>query len=182
MSKLLDCAQGVLMAVALCLCVLFYLAAGHYRNKASQATAQLVALQSEVDARNTVAANTLKTLAHERDTLQAQFTTFRNAQETTDAANKQEIDRLSGELVHRPVRVRLVSQVASCGASGGGTTSNQTATAHVGDADIAQAYGLLPAANSERLGRVINEAETINAAYTSCRNTLIQNQALEANP
>ena len=182
MSKLLDYAQGVVLLIALAMALIFGLAMTHYRDKAQETGEQLRRLQADVATRNTEAQAKLDELTAKRDALQNTLDTLHSERETTDAANTEEIARLAGELDRRPVRVRLVPQASACGPRGGGTASEAAASTSAGAADTAQTHGLLPASNAASLGRVIQEAETINAAYTSCRTTLIQSQALEATP
>ena len=179
MSKLLDYALGVILLIALGLALSFGLAMTNYRDKAAQAADLLNALQRDVNTRNDEAQTKLDELTRQNQAMSVALTTLRTERESTDEANTKEIARLSGELSRRPVRVRLVPQASACGAGGGGTEGGQTAVANAGATDAASTYGLLPARNSERLARVIQEAETINAAYASCRITLIQNNALE---
>ncbi|MEG2046096.1 MAG: hypothetical protein RR100_04535, partial [Comamonas sp.] len=105
---------------------------------------------------------------------QTELNDFQKTQEKKDEAATLEITRLAGELEHRPVRVRIVTQPAQCGSGGGGTQGDAAASAEAGAGNPAQAYGLLPESNSRRLGAVIAEAETVNAAYASCRAQLFK--------
>lgn len=175
MTRFLEALQAVVLAVALLLCLALGLSMVHYRTQARVATAELTRLQAGVKAQNTTAKAELDRLTAERDTAQAQLDAKHQHQEKTDAAELQEIARLRGELERRPVRVRIVAQPAACGPGGGGAAGEAPASADPGAADTAQVYGLLPARNSARLRAVIQEIETLNAAYASCRTTLIDN-------
>lgn len=175
MTRFLEALQAAVLAAALLLCLALGLSMVHYRSQARVATAELTRLQADVRAQNTVAQAELDRLTAERDTAQAQLNAKHQYQEKADAAELQEIARLRGELERRPVRVRIVAQPAACGPGGGGAAGKEALRTDAGAADTAQAYGLLPAGNSARLGAVIQEIETLNAAYASCRTTLIDN-------
>lgn len=179
MTRFLEALQAAVLAFALLLCLALGLSMVHYRTQARVATAELTRLQAGVKAQNTTAKAELDRLTAERDTVQAQLDAKHQHQEKADAAEQQEIARLRGELERRPVRVRIVAQPVTqsvaCGPGSGGAAGEAPASADPGAADTAEAYGLLPAGNSARLGAVIQEIETLNAAYTSCRTTLIDN-------
>lgn len=175
MTRFLEALQTAVLAVALLLCLALGLSMVHYRTQARVATAALTRLQADVSAQNTTAKAELARVTAERDTAQAKLDAKHQHQEKTDAAELQEIARLRGELERRPVRVRIVAQPAACGPGSGGAAGEAPASADAGAADTAQAYGLLPEGNSARLGAVIQEIETLNAAYASCRTTLIDN-------
>lgn len=175
MTRFLEALQAAVLVVALLLCLALGLSMVHYRTQARVATAELTRLQAGVKAQNTTAKAELDRLTAERDIAQAQLNAKHQHQEKTDAAQLQEIARLRGELERRPVRVRIVAQPAACGPGSGGAAGEAPASADAGTADTAQAYGLLPEGNSARLGAVIQEIETLNAAYASCRTTLIDN-------
>ena len=130
----------------------------HFQQKAQVVANELQQLQASVAAQNRTATAELARLTLERNAAQAQLDQVYQQQEKADDQAVQEIARLTGELEQRPVRVRIVA-------------SSTTASA----ADTTQAYGLLPESNSRRLGEVIAEAETINAAYASCRAVLFAN-------
>lgn len=175
MTRFLDALQAALLTGALLLCLVLGLSMSHYRTQAKANGDELRRLQANVEAQNSTAQAELDRLTAERDTAQAQLETQHQNQEKTDAVATQEIARLRGELERRPVRVRIVAQPAACGPGSGGAAGEAPASADAGAADTAEAYGLLPAGNSARLGAVIQEIETINAAYASCRATLIDN-------
>lgn len=148
-------------------------ATSHYRNKALSYNQQLTELKVEVSRQNQEAEQKLVQLTLERDAKQAELDALYLSQEKKDEAARLEIARLATELEQRPVRVRLVPQPSSCGDRGGSPQSNSPASTDSGTGDETEAYGLLPEANTRRLVEVIAEAETINAAYASCRATLM---------
>lgn len=170
----LDTVQRWAVAVLVLLCLALSWAADHYRKQVTARDAQLERLSADVERQNAAAAQTLATLTTQRDTAQAALNTAHQQQEVADAAAQQEIDRMRGDLEQRPVRVRLVPQPAACGTGRGGPAGDTPAAPNAGAADAAQTHGLLPESNSRRLGAVIAEAETINAAYASCRGQLMQ--------
>ena len=169
MKRFLDtiCARLLVLAVVLCFALSFGIK--HYRQKALTVGRELQQLQDSVAVQNRTAAAELARLTLERNAAQAQLDQLYQQQEETDVLAVQEIARLSNELEQRPVRVRIVASSTTCGAGSGGTTGDQATAANSGAADAAQTYGLLPAANSARLAGVIQEIETINVAYASCR-------------
>ena len=175
MKRFLDAIYGWLLALALLLCLVFGLCMQHFKQKAQVAGSALQLLQSSVDTQNRTAKAELDRLTAERNAAQSQLDQVYQRQEKTDVQAVQEIARLSGELEQRPVRVRIVASSAACGAGRGGSEGDRATSAAAGAADATQAYGLLPESNSRRLGAVIAEAETINAAYASCRAVLFAN-------
>lgn len=170
----LDAVQRWAVAALVLLCLALSWAADHYRKQVTARDAELGRLSAAIERQNAQAAQTLATLTAQRDAAQARLNILFQQQETADAAAQQEIDRLRNDLEQRPVRVRLVPQSADSRGSGSGAAGNACAAAHVGTADAAQTHGLLPAGNSQRLGAVIAEVETINAAYASCRARLMR--------
>src|SRR5687768_10263162 len=71
-------------------------------------------------------------------------------------------------LLDRPISVRVAPgpRCSSGGSPGKGSGG--------GTQDSAPATGILPDANARRLKQVIAEMEQVNAAYTSCRETLVR--------
>ncbi|MBV8249114.1 MAG: hypothetical protein JO200_11765 [Comamonas sp.] len=175
MKRFLDFVAPWLLSLALLLCLVLGFGMQHFKTKAQIVAIALKQLQDSVATQNHAAEAELERLTAERNAAQARLDQQYQQQEKTDAQAVQEIARLTGELEQRPVRVRIVSQPAACGAGRGGTAGHTAAADDAGAADAAEAYGLLPESNSRRLGAVIAEAETINAAYASCRATLINN-------
>lgn len=165
-------APGVL-ALALLLCLALALGMWHLKAKSQLVATELQQLQASVATQNRTAKAELERLTAERNAAQARLDQLYQQQEKTDAQAVQEIARLTGELEQRPVRVRIVSQPSVSGAGGCRATGEQAASTDPGAADAAEAYGLLPAANSARLAGVIQEIETLNAAYASCRSLLL---------
>ncbi|MBS3021399.1 hypothetical protein DJFAAGMI_04171 [Comamonas sp. PE63] len=163
---------GVL-ALALLLYLALALGMWHLKTKSQLVATELQQLQGSVATQNRIAKAELERLTVERNAAQARLDQLYQQQEKTDAQAVQEIARLTGELEQRPVRVRIVPQPAAGGAGGCRAAGEQAASTDPGAADAAEAYGLLPAANSARFAGVIQEIETLNAAYASCRSLLL---------
>lgn len=130
------------------------------------------ALAARVEEQNSAAALKLAELTRERDEKQALLDQQAADQEKKDAERKADIDRLTGELAARPVRVRVVAAPGgSCSGSPPGEAAGPT---QPGAGSAAPAYGILPELNSRRLGIALKEVETLSAAYSSCRATLLR--------
>lgn len=175
MKRFLDTVCAWLLALAVVLCFALSFGFKHYRQKAQTVGHELQQLQASVAAQNRTATAELERLTTERNAAQARLDQIYQQQEKADVLAVQEIARLTGELEQRPVRVRIVASATSCGAGRCGPKGDRASSAAAGTADETQAYGLLPESNSRRLGEVIAEAETINAAYASCRAVLFAN-------
>lgn len=174
MKNLFDDLRDWFVIVLLLIGLLLAWAGGHYRDLAATNAKELTALQGQVQHQNDLAKLKLDEMTRQRDAKQSELDDFHKTQEKKDEAAKLEIARLAGELEHRPVRVRIVAQPAQCGPGGGGSQGGAAAGTEAGEGDTTQTYGLLPESNSRRLGAVITEAETVNAAYASCRAQLLK--------
>ncbi len=162
-----------LSAVALALAALLGGAASHYRTQALAARQELQALRGSIALQNQAARQRLAELQSRRDAAQAALDSAYRTQERNDAAAYDEILRLRGELQRRPVRVRIQPRPpADCGPGGTGAPGDAASGAGPGAPDPAPSHGLLPAGNTARLVAVIQEIETLNAAYASCRASL----------
>lgn len=173
MKRFLESITPGVLAVALLLCLVLALGMWHFKAKSLLVATELQQLQASVATQNRTAKAELERLTVERNAAQARLDQQYLQQEKTDAQAVQEIARLTGEHKLRPVRVRIVSQPAASGAGGCRATGEQAASTDPGAADAAEAYGLLSAANSARLTGVIQEIETLNVAYASCRSLLL---------
>jgi len=90
-------------------------------------------------------------------------------QETRDNEAKNEIATLTAKLANVPVRVRVVTAKAP---------ATETVNSTNCTASEAQTDWVLPERNSQELKRLIGEMEEINAAYSSCRDTLYTSNIL----
>ena len=144
MKSIFDSIAHWLLVVAVLLVLLLSWGVDHYRSKARAATTDLQQLQADVRAQNTTAKTTLERLTGERDTAQTALNQLHKQQEKNDVTSTNEIARLSDELKHRPVRVRVVT--ASGGGASGGCTS--------GDAATSSASAPFAASSPERLNSV----------------------------
>lgn len=148
-----------------------HFAVWHYRADANEARRDLAKLQGKVDQQNETATRRLAELTQENARIQSALNAQAKAQETQDAQAQAEIARLDGELRNRPVRVR----VQSCSHAGSGNRSAQgdpAANPQDRPGDTETASGILPPENTRRLAGVIQEIETLSAAYASCKSSL----------
>lgn len=174
MTRALETLNTWAVAILLVLTLLLAWTTDHYRKQAHTNATQLTELRAAVAAQNQTAARQLEELTRQRDARQAQLDALHLAQEQHDAETTQQIARLEHELATRPVRVRIAASPAACGPGGAGAADHATAHPDAGAANASETHGLLPAGNAARLGAVIAEMETINAAYASCRSRLLE--------
>ncbi len=156
------------IAIFFLLMTIFFL--GFVSGKASLAT-DIGEITGRVEQQKAHAKQLLDTLTAERDAKQAAIDKVYKEQEQKDAKAKTDIDRLADELRARPMRVRIE---CPSGKSGSSAPNQKTASTHHRAGNSSTTYGLLPAANSERLANAISAVEKLNAAYSSCRNKLYE--------
>lgn len=142
---------------------------GYVMGKAA-VSVELAHVRGQVEQQGSEAQAQLDRLTAERDERQARLDRLSTEQEQKDAHAETEIARLAGELERRPVRVRIVTEAGRCsaGAPGDATAGPEDRARHTGTA-----YGVLPDENTRRLGAALTEIETLSAAYSSCRATLL---------
>lgn len=101
---------------------------------------------------------------------------FKNAQELQDAEHLKTIAYLSDRLRRLAGASGRLRDPHSAGCGGGGSTpaGDAPSASSAGPADDAEAGGLLSEPLSRLLLRITGEADTINAAYASCRATLME--------
>ena len=158
--------KGVTLRLML---VASFIGIGFLMGKLSAAT-ELNNLKGQIEYAEREAQTKYDELMTKRDALALRLQEAAKHQEEIDNAAKAEIKRLSNELASRPVRVRIEPESGACG---GGTRSAEAGNSSHSKRSEGQAYGLLPRANSERLRAALDEIETLNAAYASCKNTLV---------
>ena len=157
----------MVLVMALLLMAAGNVALGVMYDNTSQA---LTDLRGDVDSKNQEAEDKLAELTKERDARQAELERQYIEGEVTDAQRVEEIQRLTGELRDRPVRVRYLS--APGGSSGGGADGKAIASAQPGAENPSASSGVLPDANTRRLVAAVDEVEVLSAAYASCRQAL----------
>ncbi len=165
-----------LAAMVAVLIVALALGTYHYQAVYQATDKALMALEGSVKQANETAAAELERLTAERDERQARLDKQAEDQEKKDADAKAEIERLAGELERRPIRVRYVT--APSGAGSGGAASPATGNPGDSPGNATAATGLLPDANSRRLGIALKKVETLSAAYNSCRSFLVANREI----
>lgn len=160
---------------ALFLAMMFFMSTTwHYKAAYEKELTSHSKLTGEVEQQKAQAAARLEELIRERDERQAMLDKQAAEQEEKDAKRLEEIERLTGELATRPVRVRVVA--APGGGCGGGAQSEEAGTAESSAGGAAPTYGVLPEFNSRRLAGALSEVERMSAAYSSCRTALMSNQ------
>ena len=159
-----------LAAMVAALVVALALGAYHYQEVYQATDKALLALEESTKQANATAAAELARLTAERDERQARLDRQAKDQEKKDADAKAEVERLAGELRDRPVRVRYVTAPSRTGS--GGAANHAAGTSGTGPGDATASAGVLPDANSRRIGIALKEVETLSAAYSSCRSRL----------
>lgn len=160
----------MLKTLTLATCALLLLGLGHTNGKLSSAK-QLNQLKGQLQHAQQEAQKKLNdALAAHQALGQHYETTYLQQQEQNHVAQT-EINRLTTQLNSRPVRVRIQTTSQPCSSS---PTTAQNANANPSTTNPSPTYGLLPAANSQRLTSAIKQIETLNAAYTSCKTVLEQ--------
>jgi len=104
--------------------------------------------------------------------LELQFQLALDTQNLKDRENEKTIGSLQGQLAARAARDggRLRDpNAAGCGGGGRSPEATPAGLASAGAADGGQAGGLLSAELTGLLQRLTSEADTINAAYASCK-------------
>ena len=161
----------IVLAVLSVLTIALGCTAQHYRGELKTANVTIKALNADILRANGEAKAKLDELTRDRDDKQAQLDKRAADQEKTDEAATKEIARLHGDLERAGVRVRVVAGV--CRAGGGSAAGKAAGAAQAGSGYAGPATGLLPAENTRRLAGVIQEIETMSAAYASCRARLM---------
>ena len=111
------------------------------------------------------AAATLKVLTEQVRAKEKALSDFTNSRNENDATNEGAIAVLADKL-HAS---RLLYDPHATGCSGAASSSQTTSGAQVGGSNATQAGGLVSEEFSGLLTRLTLEADTINAAYISCR-------------
>lgn len=122
--------------------------------------------RQQIDAANTLAAEIEKTRSAEQA-----LATAKNNQDVKDAKHQKTVADLSDRLrtLAGPAGRLRDPYAAACGQCGANPPADPASASQPGAADPADAGGLLSAQLSGLLRRLTAEADTINAAYISCR-------------
>lgn len=144
----------------------------HYRGLYKAAEADLRTLQGKVQERNDEAATKLRTMTAERDALQAALDKKREDQEKKDDATKLELERLAraADAVPTVIRVRVP---ATCPAGRGGDSGpgGAPAAAVPGAVDAGTTSGVLAPEADRRFKRSVEDIESLQAAFNSCKDS-----------
>lgn len=165
--------------------ILIYLLAGlvlvlglstwQYRRMFKATDFALNTQNAAIKARNDEANRRFVQLTNERDAKQAELDKRAAAQEKTDGKAVTQIAADDRQQRSAPVRVRVLNCARDAGSGSGRAPGQAAATAGAGAEDAGAASGVLPQAGARRLADALSEIETMNAAYRSCRSTLISN-------
>lgn len=153
-------------------------ARAYYQPRLEASQSALQRLAGAVEEQQRQAAAKLAQLTDERDQIQNKLNAASAAQEKKDADAQKQIAALAADSRGQPMRVRLDACHPGAGGSSGSAQAQSAQPAAPGAADPAQTYGVLSQRNQESLERVMEEAEQINAAYSSCRASLLTWSAL----
>lgn len=164
------CAITLALIVAVCGLGLWAVNLADKLESEQSAHSQLI---GQVEQQKAQAATDLARLTAERDAKQLALDTAYKQQETQDALAIQEIDRLNRVIANQPIRVRYVATSTGSGACSGSAGSQTAGSADDSPGHATEAYGVLSARADQRFKHVAGEAEQINAAYASCRNSLM---------
>jgi hypothetical protein len=157
--SLLNPGRWMLYAAALAALVAGYFAwAAHERGVG--AAPYIAAIEKQ----KVEAAVTLKVLTEQVQVKEKALNDFTNSRNENDATNEGAIAVLADRL--HASRLRDPNQTGCSGAAPG---PQAAASAAVGGGNAAEAGGLLSAELSGLLTRLTREADTVNAAYISCR-------------
>ena len=128
-------------------------------------------LRGQIEQQNLQASETLIRLTKERDQKLDEIDKALKDREIADEKAQIEINRLADELGNRPILVRV--ETRETGNCGGGSVREAATTADTGRAGAAQEAWVLPESNHRRLRAAIVEIETLSAAYSSCRASML---------
>lgn len=153
-------------------------ARAYYQPQLEASQSALQRLAGAVEEQQRQAAAKLAQLTDERDQIQNKLNAASAAQEKKDADAQKQIAALAADSRGQPMRVRLDACNPGAGGGSGRAQAQGAQLAAPGSADPAQAYGVLPDRNAQSLIGLMEEAEQINAAYSSCRASLLTWSAL----
>lgn len=145
----------------------------HYRALAKTSGLALQVQNAAVVATNRTAAQLLEQRTKERDALQAKINARADAQEKTDATAVTQIAADDRRQRAAPVVVRVRDCTRHAGGGSGDAPGGAATAAEAGSGDAGPARGLLSEAGAGRLADTLIAIETMSAAYSSCRATLI---------
>lgn len=172
MSALTDL-KAIAIYLLAALVVVLGLTAWQYKRMYKATDLALSIQNTAILAQNLAAQQKLKDRTAERDALQEKLDARAKAQGKTD---EQAVDKIaSDDKLQRaaPVRVSVHNCTRDAGSGGGRPAGDAARPAGARAEDTGSASGVLPEENSRRLADALTEVETLSAAFSSCRATLI---------
>lgn len=160
------------LAGLIALCAVLFLGAYEYRRMFKATDFALKTQNEAIKAQNKTAEDTLKRLTTERDALQKTLDTKAAAQEKTDEKGKAAVAADSARDASVPVRVRYVSVPSGCG--GGSPAGGAAAPAQDRPGDAGTTSGVLAPAAQKQFGSAVDDIETLQLAYNSCRARVVK--------
>lgn len=149
------------------------LATWGYRTQLKAVSFALATQSTAIVRQNLEASQLLKKRTAERDALQKTLNERAAAQEKTDEKALAQIGADDKLQRAAPVRVRVLNCTRDARGSGGSAPGGAASTAEAGAGDAGTASGVLSPTAAGRTADAIKEIETMSAAYSSCRATLI---------
>jgi len=148
--------------------------AKHERNLGrTEATAEY---NIAIDKQKTEARTVLAEATTRADAATKALQTAKDQQENQDVKNSKVISDLTSKL--RAARVLRDPGATGCGGSGSGSVSSVATSPSTGSTDAPQTSGVLSTAATDFLLGQTLEADGINAAYISCRASLLRQPGL----
>lgn len=141
-----------------------------YRKEYQSVTLKYQAQSGQIEARNKEAADKLRILTAERDQLQKQLNDQAKAQNEADQKAASQIAADTRAAAAAPVVVRYVRQAGGCGR---GPAGRAATSAQPGAADASSTSGVLAPEAARRFNSAVNDIETLQLAYNSCRTRLV---------
>lgn len=153
------------------LCVVLGLSAWHYKTRASALSFALDTQNTAIEAQNREAERKLRDLTAERDILKRVIDERAAAQRKIDGQAKTQIASDDARAAAVSVSVRCSAGPARPRGDGGASKEGAATAARGGDA-VASSGILAPEAD-RRFKRSVSEIETLQAAFNSCKQTLL---------
>jgi hypothetical protein len=169
---MLETIKTYAIGVLLLVCVALGAAVDHYHGAAAKAELALATQNAQVKAQNLVAAQTLKTLTEQRDSLQIDLNARAAAQKEADEKAQAQIAADSKRDAATPVAVRVRYVTRDAGNCGGGSPGSAAASAPTGGGDTDSASGVLAPTAAGLFKRDQDAVEMLQAAFNSCKTRL----------
>lgn len=167
--------------LALGLILAALVAACHHRDTSlieEGATKQREVDQAETDKLKAEAALKLKAVLEDKIETEKKLNEAHHAQEVRDAKSARDMASLAGRLAALGSvsggRLLDPNAASGCGNRDNGSSASAASAPSAGGGNGAEAPGLLSAELTRLLQKLTSEADTINLAYISCRETVME--------